>query len=933
MNETVHSPQYVPPPGSPEAVRAGVYTIERELGRGGMATVYLAHDPKHDRRVAVKVLAAELTALLGAERFVQEIRVTAKLQHPHVLGLLDSGVFGADAGALAGRPYYVMPYITGPSLRTRLEREGPLPVAEAVRIARELGAALDSAHRRGIVHRDVKPENVLLDEDGGALVADFGIALAVAQAGGARLTQTGYTLGTPTYMAPEQAMGDRQITPRTDVYALGAVTYEMLTGEPPFTGPTAQAVMARAMTEAPRPLTERRPSVPPSVDAAVRRALEKLPGDRFASAREFADALGDPNATRASGEFGNTNVAPVGTLSGAQSSAAARPRVRDPLVLALATAALVGGGAAAWLWARERAAPVPRTARFVLGQPNAGSVGGAPALTPDGGSVIMAGVGEGDELVVRGLDDLTARPLAGTAGARNPFVSPDGRWVGFTMANGELQRVPLDGAAPARTLATGGTPAAQGVWAPGGVVVIDAGPFGGLARVDTAGGARRPLTRPDTARGEQSHSGPRLLPDGKTVVFTVTPRAASTSASELAAVRLDGTGADAVPHTRLGVHGRAAVGVVDNQLLYVAFDGSGLLAAPFDAANARVTGPPAVVLHDAVGNIESATLATDGTLLYTRGAASHRMVVVDAHGATRPLGGVVGDARGEPMHPRVSPDGRRLSVQIPRPDGRYDVWVYDLASGTPTRLTTSGDVDGPEWTPDGRRIIYTAPNGGRAAFWSQPADGSGAAERLGDNSGFDATITPDGHTLVFMQNLNGHWGIWSAALDGDSASRASRPVLTGPYNVYMPAISPDGRWLAYVSTESGSDEVYVRPFPGTGPAMQVSEGGGVEPLWAPGGHRLFYRTGRQFVAASLTGGGGGSALGTGARFVVARRTPLFPDTFDGNMPHANYAVMPDGQHFAMFGGSGGGASESVVVVNWLPQLRAALAAGAGAAAP
>jgi serine/threonine protein kinase len=271
------------------------YTIDGELGRGGMATVYLARDRKHDRRVAVKVLHAELAAVVGLDRFLHEIRVTATLQHPHILGLIDSGVFGDDVEELRGRPYYVMPFIQGESLRDRLTREGQLPVPDAVRLATEVASALDSAHRQGVIHRDIKPENILL-HDGSALVADFGIALAVQQAGGARLTQTALSLGTPQYMSPEQAMGERSITARSDVYALGAVTYEMLAGEAPFTGPTVQAIVARLMAEAPRPLSGQRRSIPPHVEAAVLRALEKLPADRFVTAAEFATALVTPSA-------------------------------------------------------------------------------------------------------------------------------------------------------------------------------------------------------------------------------------------------------------------------------------------------------------------------------------------------------------------------------------------------------------------------------------------------------------------------------------------------------------------------------------------------------------------------------------------------------------------------------------------------------------
>ncbi|HUK64916.1 MAG TPA: serine/threonine-protein kinase, partial [Dongiaceae bacterium] len=264
------------------------YRVERELGAGGMATVYLANDLRHDRPVALKVLRAELAAVIGADRFLTEIKTTANLQHPHILPLFDSG--SAD-----GFLYYVMPYVEGESLRDRLSREKQLPVDEALRVATEVASALDYAHRHGVVHRDIKPENILLHE-GQALVADFGIALAVSTAGGKRMTETGMSLGTPHYMSPEQAMGEREITPKSDVYALGCVLYEMLLGEPPFTGPTAQAVVAKVMTEKPGPIVARRDRVPAHVEDAVFTALEKLPADRFATAAEFAAALERPDA-------------------------------------------------------------------------------------------------------------------------------------------------------------------------------------------------------------------------------------------------------------------------------------------------------------------------------------------------------------------------------------------------------------------------------------------------------------------------------------------------------------------------------------------------------------------------------------------------------------------------------------------------------------
>ncbi|HET9040161.1 MAG TPA: serine/threonine-protein kinase, partial [Gemmatimonadales bacterium] len=315
------------------------YRIEGEIGAGGMATVYLAQDLRHDRKVALKLLRPELSAVIGAERFLAEIKLTANLQHPHILPLFDSGE--AD-----GFLFYVMPFVEGESLRSRLNREKQLPVADAVRIGTEVASALDYAHRHGVVHRDIKPENILI-HDGRALVADFGIALAASKAGGNRMTETGMSLGTPHYMSPEQAMGEREITARSDVYALGVVVYEMLTGDPPFGGSTAQAIVARVLTEAPRPILPQRHTIPPHGEAAVLTALEKLPADRFGTAAEFAEALA-----------GRGTVPTLRTTAAAAAGAAAAAKPRwDAVKLALLGGLLVAGGAAAWGWLRPAPAP------------------------------------------------------------------------------------------------------------------------------------------------------------------------------------------------------------------------------------------------------------------------------------------------------------------------------------------------------------------------------------------------------------------------------------------------------------------------------------------------------------------------------------------------------------------------------------------------
>ncbi len=331
------------------------YRLDRELGASGMATVYLAHDIKHDRDVAIKVLHPDLGAALGGERFLSEIRTTARLQHPHILPLLDSG----DADGLL---YYVMPLVTGETLRARLERERQLPIADAIRIAREVASALDYAHRQNVIYRDIKPENILL-HDGSALVADFGIALAVQSAGGQRMTQTGLSLGTPQYMSPEQAMGERTIDARSDIYALGAVMYEMLVGEAPFTGHSVQAIVARVLTEEPRSISVQRKAVPAGVEQAVLRALEKLPADRFENAKDFIDALG---------REGQPTVAHTGAT-------AATSRTSRGVLAATALLALVGGlGWFGWWRATHgNSAPAALPMRFTIEQPNGASILGA----------------------------------------------------------------------------------------------------------------------------------------------------------------------------------------------------------------------------------------------------------------------------------------------------------------------------------------------------------------------------------------------------------------------------------------------------------------------------------------------------------------------------------------------------------------------------
>ena len=463
------------------AALEGRYAIEGELGEGGMATVYLADDLKHERKVALKVLKPELAAVVGAERFLAEIKVTANLQHPHILPLFDSG-------EAEGFLFYVMPYVEGETLRDRIDREKQLPVDEAVALASKVAGALQHAHEHGVIHRDIKPGNILL-QDGEPVVADFGIALALGVAGGHRFTATGLSVGTPQYMSPEQAAGDREVGPPSDVYALGCVLYEMLVGEPPYTGATAQAILAKILVGAAKSVMVHRPSVPPNMDAAIARALEIIPADRFTGAQDFAKALADSRFRHADEVAVEARVAASGPWN----------RVTGGLAALAAVSVLV----AAWGWLRPAPTEPPTSViRYSERLPWQGrsQFFSRIALSPDGERFLYEHQGQ---LWLRSRDELpaAATPVPGTEGGRNPFFSPDGAQVGFLHSStSSLRVIRLDGGPP--------TTVAEGVgrfgasWGPDGRIYVSmSGGSVGLARVSASGGELEPVTTLDTERG------------------------------------------------------------------------------------------------------------------------------------------------------------------------------------------------------------------------------------------------------------------------------------------------------------------------------------------------------------------------------------------------------------------------------------------------
>ncbi|HEX2721955.1 MAG TPA: protein kinase [Gemmatimonadaceae bacterium] len=874
------------------------YLVECELGKGGMATVYLARDLRHGRKVALKVMHPELTAVLGAERFLSEIHVTATLQHPHILPLFDSG-------QVEGQLFYVMPLVEGESLRARLDRERQLPIDDALRIAREVGSALDYAHRHGVVHRDIKPENVLLHDDH-ALVADFGIALAVSSAGDGRLTQTGLSLGTPHYMSPEQATGEREIDARSDLYSLAAVTYEMLGGEPPHTGRTAQAVIARMLTERPRGMGSVRPSVSDEVAHALDRALERLPADRWHSVREFIEALDGKTAGDRRG-----NVHPKRERTASRGAARLRARFRDPVILALSAVPVIAS-AFALATVLQREAPVTDGAvRFPLTLPQGTSFSMTTntvlGISPDGRTVAFIARAEGEQerqLYVRSLDDPRVRAIPGTSAASNLFFSPDGKWLGF-VSRARFYRVSLETGTVLPVAFQVSSPPLGGTWSNRGEIIASMGANRLVAIPVNGGPPRRVCTRYD-ADSAIFESQAFALPDGETVLFSSWPQS-NPGTGRLSVASLS-TGRCKALSTE-AVH---VLGVADDYVFYATVAGS-VMAAPFNERKREITGPAIPLLNDVDVNLTTgaaqAVISRNGTLVYLSGSAPMQIVIAKGKGATEPL---IQDV-GAYAYPRYSPDARRLAVAITGVSER-NVWVIDLATGGKSRITPGGTIsDRPEWTPDGRRLLYRAVRSGeRSELWwraSDLSDDESPLLRHRDADYFEGVITPDARHVVFQLDTAGADVMYRPLVQNGP----DRPVAATRAVEHMARVSPDGRWVAYVSDESGTEQVYVQPFPGPGARIQISVRGGAEPVWSRDGRRLFFRDYDNLQVA---------AVEPGPPFKVVSVNVLFADTFVGRLqPHANYDVSPDGSHFVFLKETD--QPEAFVVYNWLTEVRRA----------
>jgi serine/threonine-protein kinase len=909
------------------------YRIERLLGEGGTATVYLAEDLKHDRKVALKVLRPELAAVLGADRFVQEIKTTAQLQHPHILPLYDSGSTAAARGGSTGLLYYVMPYIQGETLREKLDRERQLGIDEAVNIATEVASALQYAHEQGVIHRDIKPENILL-RNGRAIVADFGIALAVSAAAGGRMTETGLSLGTPHYMSPEQATAEKHITNRSDIYALGSVLYESLTGEPPHTGSSAQMIIMKIVTDVARPVRELRKAVPPHVAAAVEMALEKLPADRFDGAKAFADALHDPAFTSPS--------------ASATNAGAARLASRRFALPALMAVTLLIGLLAIWGWiSPSRTTSVARhpTTLGATGALDGITFAVEAALSPDGSSLVFRSPLTGpSQLYLKRRDEVVARPLAGTEGGSGPFFSPDGAWIGF-VANGQLRRIPSTGG-PSLKLADSVDPTYnRAAWLEDGSIVYYDYPAHTLRRLGSGDVTSKVIVSPAMLEGRYPWL-PTPLPSSRGILFAahltqcLGPVSCRPSRVYVYDMRRDTVRAlfdDAI----------GAWYVPTGHVLYLTSAGT-LMAAPWDNAALAATGRPVPVLDGL--QAPGFMVSDEGTAYYLLGRSEFApgpvpnavVVWVDRTGRVEPVdsswqvntGGADDGSVGTDWGLALSPDGRRIALSL-LTDLGTDIWVKQLPTGPVSRLTLHpGEDRSPTWTPDGRTITFlsdrpssteTTPPANKFNVWEQAADGTGEPRLLwGVGDPTDAFWSPDGRWIVLGAAKSA-----GASAEGDIL--AAHPGVDGPtramvatgYDERGAALSPDSRWLAYVSNEQGTNEVFVRPFPDVGSGKwQVSRGGGSAPLWSHNGRELFYAAGGKMNAVRIDPSPPFSAEAPRVLFAIPAGVRA------GSLDRGTFAISPDDQRFLMVRdnswGDMAGTPTLVVVQNFFDELRAKL---------
>ena len=889
----------------PSGTRLGPYEVGSLIGAGGMGEVYKARDTRLNRDVALKVLLDVFARdAQRMSRFEREAKLLASLNHPNIAaiyGLEESGPIRA----------LVMELVEGPTLAERITA-GPIPLDEALPIARQVADALEYAHDHSVVHRDLKPANIKVKADGTVKVLDFGLAKALTDEPTAadmsnsptlslNPTVVGTIMGTAAYMSPEQAKG-KPVDRRADIWAFGVVVCEMLTGKQMYRGETAAETLASVMMK--EPALDALPSnTSPAIRNLLRRCLEKDSRQRLRDIGEARIAI-----ERA----GSTSTEPVAAQSG-------RAPSRQALVFGLG-ALLLGAaiaGVAIWNLKPAPAPPLRPVTRYAItlpqGQQLAGlDAGPAVALSPDGTHLAYVGrEGGTQQLYLRAMDSLEARPIPATEGAINPFFSPDSQSLGF-FAGGKLKKVSVSGGA-VQTL--GDTALGRGAsWSSQGMIAFAPTLSSGLQQVSDAGGSPQPLTRIE--KGENSHRWPEFLPGGKALLFATAFTASNWNTAKVV-VQSVGTG-ERRDLVQGGTHPRYAL---SGHLVYA--QGGTLMVAPFDLQRLQVTGSavPTVegVLQSTFNGHVQYSFSNTGSLVYVGGGGQSgqgKLVWVSRNGAEQPL---AAPARAYEF-PRLSPDGRRVAASITDQDTQ--IWLYDLSREALTRLTFAGKANtNPVWTPDGKRIAFNSDREGVSNIFWQLADGSGGPERLttSENTEVPRSWSPDAQLLTFLTaneasanpSANRGLDIWVLRM----ADRKAEPFLQTPFNESVPEFSPDGRWLAYTSDESGRSEIYVQPYPGPGGKWQVSTEGGTEPIWNSNGRELFYRSGEKMMAVEIA---------TQPGFTAGKPRVLFEGQYapsPATMP--NYDVSPDGQRFLMLKPTEAeaGPKQINVVLNWFEELK------------
>ena len=876
--------------------RLGPYEILAPIGAGGMGEVYKARDTRLDRSVAIKVLPQHLSADPDLRaRFEREARAASSLSHPHICTL-------HDVGHQNGVDYLVMEHLEGESLAARLER-GPLPPAEVLRYAAEIADALDKAHRQGLVHRDLKPGNVMLTKSGAKLL-DFGLARVVAQAGArgagpgmlshtptmsTPLTAAGMIVGTFHYMAPEQLDGGEADT-RSDIWAFGATVYEMATAKKAFSGHSQATLIASILKEEPRPIAELQPLNTPGLDRVVQRCLAKDPDDRWQSARDMAHEL--------------QWIAQAGSKAGVPAPVAARRRVRERVVLATAAvsaAVCVALGAVVLL----RPTSEPAVMRFDIRPPTAIQFQDAPRVSPDGRYLAYSATDSTgtSRIWLRPMAASGAQPLPGTEGiVQRPFWSPDSRYLGF-FAGGKLKKIAVSGG-PAVILADAPS-GSDGAWSRNGVILYDGGTNDPIRRVSAGGGIPAVAVAGDSARHELV-GWPYFLPDGKHYLY----------------IEING-------HTlrvgELGSNKTRTLGPCDTRVEftppgYLVFArGGSLVAQGFDAGALKLRGDPfpiaEAVRTQASGGADF-SLSQNGILIYAAGSSqSSRLVWMDRSG--RELETVDAGNLENMLNPDLSPDGRRIALRVQDPQTRTrDLWLIDLARGVPSRFTFDPQNENhPLWSPDGQNILYWSDATGAAGLYLKSASGAGEARRVakGQDEMICTDWSRDGRYVFYSVAASAAKSqIWVLPITGN---QTPAPFLTGAFNFVQGRLSPDGHWLAYVSDESGRQEVYVQTFPDHAGKWQISSTGGADPRWSADGRELLYLSADQHLMSV--------AVHTTPPFEAAVPKPMFIARvlFPGIGIRSYYAVSRDGQRFLIAAPRVGEAlAGSSVIVNWTAEI-------------